>query len=97
MFTSVRQFALCPETVAMAPMERGFAMPATELSNAFLTNTFDEWIQQKPSKSQTVRFANKVLRKLGINLVLAPPVRTGSMTSVEQRVDMYHLASAALF
>ncbi|GLS35955.1 hypothetical protein GCM10010869_15440 [Mesorhizobium tianshanense] len=72
-------------------------MQATELPNVFLTNTFDEWIQQKPSKSQTVRFANKVLRKFGINLVLAPPVRTGWMTSVEQRMDMYHLASAALF
>ena len=68
---------------------------AREMDNIFITNCFYEWEQIKPSKK--VQFLNKILEKLGFFVRIAPPISTGSMTSIEQRMNMFHLASAVLF
>ena len=65
-----------------------------EMDNIFITDCFEEWTQTKPPKK--VQFANKVLRKLKFSVFLSPPISTGTMTSVEQRMNMFHLASAVL-
>src|SRR4030042_3106560 len=66
-----------------------------EMDNIFITNCFDIWKQATPSGK--IQFANKILHRLGFDVLLMPPVFTGNMTSVEQRMNMYHLANAVLF
>lgn len=70
-------------------------LSAKEMDNIFITNCFNEWAQTKPSKK--VELANKILGKLRFSARLTPPVNTGTMTSVEQRMNMFHLASGVLF
>lgn len=65
------------------------------MDNIFLTDMFDGWIQKMPSKR--LQTANKVLDKVGVYARLSTPVVTGSMTSIEQRMNIYHLTTAALF
>ena len=67
----------------------------TEMDNAFITDLFDGWKQAKPSHK--VCFVNRVLAKLGLSARLSPPISTGAMTSVEQRINIFHLASSVLF
>jgi len=64
------------------------------MHNIFLTEFFD-WRERQPS-SRT-QFANRILEKLGFCVRLSPPRFTGEMTNIEQRLNMYHLASQVLF
>jgi len=63
------------------------------MENFFLTEYFD-WPQARSSKR--VELANRLLEKLGFWTRLQPPVYTGSMTNIEQRMNMYHLVSQPL-
>lgn len=62
--------------------------------NHFITNLFREWKAAKPSPKAEV--VNRILRKLGFASRLAPPRKTGEMTNVEQRMNMYHLLTQVL-
>jgi O-methyltransferase len=64
------------------------------MHNIFITNYFADWKQARPSAS--ARLINRVLRKLGLTGQLMPPVSTGTTTSIEQRMNMYHLVSGVL-
>ena len=64
------------------------------MDNIFVTNLYDGWIQELPSRK--IRIVNNLLQKLGFWARLSTPVNTGGMTSVEQRINMYHLASSVL-
>lgn len=66
-----------------------------EMDNIFITNFFEGWLPEKTSRK--FQFTNRLLKKLGFSLQLAPPVHTGGMTSLEQRINMFHLLSATLF
>ena len=63
------------------------------MHNIFITEYFD-WQTLLPSKK--VQLVNKVLAKLGLWVRLSPPVETGVMTCVEQRINMYHLVAQVL-
>lgn len=62
------------------------------MENAFITQYFD-W-NGKPSWK--VRAINAVLAKLGSESRLVPPRATGEQTNVEQRMNLFHLASQVL-
>jgi O-methyltransferase len=81
--------AFCP------PNAKGKGMlEKYEMDDILITNCFEDWKQARPSRK--TRIANKILKKLGISERLVPPIHTGGMTSVEQRVNMFHLASSVL-
>jgi O-methyltransferase len=61
--------------------------------NFFITQYFD-WAQ--PRASRRVEIVNSILKRLGVWVRLSPPVRTGTMTNVEQRINLYHLAAQVL-
>jgi O-methyltransferase len=63
------------------------------MHNAFITKYFD-WKPLEPSAK--ARFINSILRRLGVWSRLAPPPFSGSMTNVEQRMNMFHLVSQVL-
>jgi len=69
--------------------------PVKEIDNIFITNYFDGWLPKKTSRK--VQFINKILKKLGSSVQLSPPIHTGGMTSLEQRINMFHLLSSVLF
>lgn len=62
------------------------------MSNVFLTQYFD-W--NRPA-SRKVRWVNSLLSKLRFKARLVPPQATGEQTSVEQRINLYHLAVQVL-
>jgi O-methyltransferase len=62
------------------------------MDNFFIVDFF-EW--QRPPVSPRVKLINKVLRRLGFMNTLQPRAET-SMTNVEQRMNLYHLASQVL-
>lgn len=62
------------------------------MNNVFLTQYFD-W--NKPS-GRKVRLINDLLRRFQIGARMIAPRATGDQTTIEQRMNMYHLASAAL-
>jgi len=62
------------------------------VDDLFITQHFD-WDQPD---SPRVRWANKLLAKLGFRSRLAFPLRTGAMTSVEQRINLFHLLGQVL-
>lgn len=66
-----------------------------EEDNIFITNGFEDWKQ--PTASKGLQLVNKVLRRLGMSVHVSPPVVTGTMTSVEQRINMHHLVSSVLW
>lgn len=65
------------------------------MDNIFITNLFDDWKEQKPSKK--VQFINWALTKMGLKIRCGRPRATGWMTNVEQRINMYHLVDQVLF
>lgn len=65
------------------------------MDNIFITNYFDDWKEQQPSKK--LQFINWILKKLGLKFRCARPRVTGWMTNVEQRMNMFHLADQVLF
>jgi O-methyltransferase len=62
------------------------------MHNIFITEHFD-WA---PRESWKVRSVNRLLGLLGRHARLVPPGNTGEMTNIEQRMNMYHLASQVL-
>jgi O-methyltransferase len=62
------------------------------LDNIFITQYFD-WDQPGSWK---FRFANACLSALGTSARLGTPNRTGVMTTLEQRINMFHLVSQVL-
>ncbi|MEM8988009.1 MAG: TylF/MycF/NovP-related O-methyltransferase [Pseudomonadota bacterium] len=60
----------------------------------FVRRMFSDWAPPEPSGK--VKFINATLKKLGFWVQLQPPLRTGVMTNVEQRMNMYHLLSQVL-
>lgn len=62
------------------------------MDNVFITQFFD-W-NRPPSKK--ARFINSILAKIGIEARLVSPWQTGEQTTIEQRINMYHLASQVL-
>jgi len=70
-------------------------LSAKEMANIFITNCFNGWVQAKPSKK--IELANKILGKLRFSACHTPHVNNETMTSVEQRINMFHLASGVLF
>lgn len=60
--------------------------------NAFITQWFD-WNQPPPRK---VRWMNAVLSKLRYSVRMTRPNATGEMTSIEQRINLYHLLDGVL-
>lgn len=62
------------------------------MHNTFITRDFD-WAE---AGSRNVRLANRVLRLLGKRAQLRAPYSTGYMTSVEMRMNLYHLVSQVL-
>ncbi len=62
------------------------------MNNIFITDMFPEW--QISESSAPVKAINKILWKLGFRVQLRAP--TGRMTNVEQRMNMFHLASQVL-
>lgn len=65
------------------------------MNNIFITNYFDDWKEQQPSKK--VQSINWILKKLGLKILCGRPRVTGWMTNVEQRMNMFHLADQVLF
>lgn len=63
------------------------------MDNFFIVQLF-EWSPQKVSRR--VEFANRILKKLGFWTTLQPPREADGMTNVEQRMNLYHLASQVL-
>lgn len=63
------------------------------MNNLFITQYF-KWSQRQPSRK--IRALNRLLLRLGVPLKLAPLNETGLMTNVEQRMNLYHLASQVL-
>lgn len=57
------------------------------MDNYFLTQYFD-WNARPP---RPVRWINRLLSALSIKYRLVAPRATGSTTSIEQRINMYHL------
>ncbi|MFQ1700220.1 TylF/MycF/NovP-related O-methyltransferase [Loktanella agnita] len=43
-----------------------------------------------------MRLFNKLFRRLGLSVQLHPPIQTGRMMSLEQRINMYHLMNLVL-
>jgi O-methyltransferase len=66
---------------------------AVTVHNIFLTELFD-WKPNEPSRG--LRIFNKILAKLRFPLRVYPPRYSGMMTNIEQRMNMYHLASQVL-
>ena len=64
------------------------------MQNILVTNLFRDWGEVQPSPR--VASVNRLLGRLGLWTKLTPPRSTGDMTSVEQRINMYHLAQAVL-
>ena len=65
-----------------------------ELHSTLVTELFEDW----RSSSRTIRTVNCVLRTLRIRAELRRlPNPSLEMTTVEQRINMYHLASQVLF
>jgi len=64
------------------------------MHNIFITEFFD-W-NLPPTPSRKVQWINKVLSKLGFWSQILPPRFSGWMTNVEQRMNMFHLASQVL-
>lgn len=62
------------------------------MDNVFLTQHFD-W---NDAGSAKIRWANRLLSALRFNARLTTPWATGEQTSVEQRINLYHLANQAL-
>jgi O-methyltransferase len=62
------------------------------MDNVFITQFFD-WNRPPSWKARTV---NGALARLGIEARLFAPRQTGEQTTVEQRINMYHLASQVL-
>jgi O-methyltransferase len=63
------------------------------MSNFFIVEWHD-WDLVKPSKR--VRLVNRVLQKLGFWVTLQPPRQSGSMTNIEQRMNLWHFVSQVL-
>lgn len=63
------------------------------MHNIIITEHFD-WPQTQPSRR--IKFVNKILEKMGLWARLSPPLQTGVMTCVEQRINMYHLVTQVL-
>ena len=56
-----------------------------------------QWFDWKPPKvSRRVALINRILKKLGCWTSLQPQREVGHMTNVEQRMNLYHLASQVL-
>lgn len=62
------------------------------MNNLFLTQWFD-WHQPQ---SRRLRWANSLLSKLGFQSRLTSPRSTGEQTSIEQRINLFHLATHCL-
>jgi O-methyltransferase len=62
------------------------------MHDLFITQHFD-WDEPESGKA---RFVNELLRRLGFDARLVTPLRTGVMTNVEQRMNMFHLVSQVL-
>jgi O-methyltransferase len=62
------------------------------MDNVFITQYFD-W-NRPPSRN--VRWANAILSRLGFKARLIPPHATGEQTSIEQRINLYHLAGEVM-
>lgn len=62
------------------------------MNNVFITQYFD-WNGPGP---RWVRYANGLLKTLGVQSRLVPPQATGATTCIEQRINMYHLLSQVL-
>lgn len=62
------------------------------MNNVFITQYFD-W--NKPA-GRKVRLVNELLRRFRVGARLITPRATSDQTTIEQRINMYHLASAAL-
>lgn len=62
------------------------------MHNMFITRGFD-WAGPG---SRKVELGNAVLRRLGLSARLVAPGSTGYMTSIEQRMNIYHLVSQVL-
>jgi O-methyltransferase len=62
------------------------------MDNVFITQLFD-WNQPGPRKA---RWLGRLLRWLGYNARIAVAGQTGEMSTVEQRINMYHLLSHVL-
>jgi O-methyltransferase len=62
------------------------------MHNMFITRGFD-WAN---GGSRKARLGNAILERLGMSARLVEPGSTGYMTSVEQRINLYHLVSQVL-
>jgi O-methyltransferase len=62
------------------------------MNNTFITRDFD-WAL---SGSRSVQLANRMLRALGKKAWVRAPYATGHMTTVEQRMNLYHMVSQVL-
>jgi O-methyltransferase len=62
------------------------------MNNVFITQYFD-WNNPGP---RWVRYANRILKLLGIHSRLVAPQSTGATTNIEQRINMYHLLAQVL-
>lgn len=62
------------------------------MDNLFITRHFDWTFQPR----WRVRLFNSLLRRLGYTTQLVSGTATGAMSSVEQRINMYHLVSQLL-
>lgn len=62
------------------------------MHNMFITRGFD-WAN---GGSRKARLGNSLLERLGLSARLVEPGSTGYMTSVEQRMNIYHLVSQVL-
>lgn len=62
------------------------------MDNLFITRHFDWAFHSR----RRVRLFNSLLKRLGYSAQLASGTATGAMSSVEQRISMYHLVSQLL-
>jgi len=62
------------------------------MDNLYITQLFD-WDQPPTVKR---RFVNRLISKLGYEAALVSPFQTGEMTTLEQRINIFHLLSQVL-
>lgn len=65
------------------------------MDNIFITELFPGWLPKKTPNA--CKIINRALRKFGFSVGVFPPIHTGGMTSVEQRMNMFHLVESTLF
>src|SRR4051794_21998568 len=87
-----RPAATVPRPAATCSSTPPADAPPTPVDNAFITQFFD-WDRPAPRKA---RWLNGLIHRLGYDARVVLPHETGEMTTVEERMNIYHLLTHLL-